>query len=121
MPADAIDIAAVAPAMELMLERPATLRCSGRLDGRTRRSLCSAVETLLSWGAATVTIDVSDLRLGDREGAGALVRVQQMVLDAGVSLRWIGLDAGRLHLMRFLDLSSSYDGAMAMRPFSAAG
>ena len=120
MPVDPVDIAAVAPAMELTLEHPALLRCAGRLDARTRRSLFAAVEELLSRGSAQVSVDVSGLRLGDREGADALVRVQQMVLDEGAFLRWVGLDAGRLHLMRFLDLSATYDSAVAMRAFPAA-
>lgn len=120
MTAEVGDIAAMGPAMELTLERPATLRCAGTLDTRTRRPLLAALEELLSWDPAHITIDVSELRLGDRVGAGALVHLQRAAQDAGVRAHWIGLDAGRLHLMRYLDLTASLEGATAMRALPRA-
>lgn len=120
MAEETADVAVMAPAMELTLERPGTLRCTGTLDVRTRRPLFAALDELLSWGPAQITIDVSELRLGDRDGAHALVHVQEMAQDAGVMVAWVGLDAGRLHLMRYLDLTASLEGAMAMRAFPVA-
>lgn len=91
------DIAAVGPALELTLdEAKGTLRCAGTLEGRTGRHVVAAVERLLRTDTRVVEIDVDDLDVTDVGGSDALAAVQRLVTDAGVTLRWRGLDADHL-------------------------
>jgi anti-anti-sigma regulatory factor len=91
------DIAAVAPVLELTLDYvPASLRCAGTLDVRTRRHVLEAIAELLAGKPSEVTIDVEDLHVTDTDGANAFAYMQRMVREAGVILQWNGLDAGHL-------------------------
>jgi hypothetical protein len=90
--ADRTDIAEIGPVLELTLG-PGSLTCAGTLDALTRRHVLEAVEIVLFEEPPMVDIDVSGLRIGDNEGANALVVIQRMVRDAGVGLHWRGLES----------------------------
>ena len=91
------DIAAVGPALELTLDYPGKkLRCTGTLDSRTLRHLVEAVGELLVGAPSSITIDVAHLTVADVDGANTFARVQRMVREAGVWLRWQGLDSDQL-------------------------
>jgi anti-anti-sigma regulatory factor len=92
------DIAALDPVLALAIEHDtASLRCAGRLDGRTGPHVQAAVEELLARGPSCLTIDVRALVVADADGADALAHVQRRARDVGVTVRWRGLDAARLH------------------------
>lgn len=91
------DIAAVAPALELTLDHPGkTLRCAGTLDGRTQRHVMEAVGELLVGPATGLTVDVACLTVADVDGANTFARIQRMAQEAGVRVRWQGLDSEQL-------------------------
>jgi anti-anti-sigma regulatory factor len=91
------DIAAVAPTLELTLDyAEVSLRCAGTLDTRTRGHVVDAVDELLAGEPASIVIDVADLYVADIDGANTLATVQRMVRDAGIRLRWQGLDSDHL-------------------------
>lgn len=92
--ADACDIAAVEPVLELTIGRT-SLECSGTLSTRTRRHVLEAAETLLA-GSLAVTVDVSDLYVADVDGANTFARLQRMAREAGAELHWVGLESGVL-------------------------
>jgi anti-anti-sigma regulatory factor len=91
------DIAAVAPTLQLTIDyADGSLRCAGTLDARTRRHIVEAVDELLAAGPAFIVIDVGELHVADVDGANALANVQRTVREAGVRLRWQGLDSDHL-------------------------
>lgn len=91
------DITAVAPALELTLQYiPASLRCTGTLDTRTRCHFVEAVEELLASAPSSVTIHIGELHVGDVDGANTLAHAQRLAREAGIRLRWRGLDSGHL-------------------------
>lgn len=92
--ADPADIAEIDPVLELTFG-PNSLTCAGTLDVSTRRHVLEAVEMVLDDVPSTLGIDVSALEVADADGAQTLVVMQRMVRDAGVRLRWRGLDEQR--------------------------
>ena len=96
---DVREVDAVAPVLELALG-PASLECAGTLRGRTRRFVLEVAEQLFAHGASAVTIDVSRLCVADVDGANTFAHLQRMARDAGVVLRWVGLEPGRLQGLR---------------------
>ncbi len=90
--ADLTDIADIDPVLELTFG-PFSLECAGTLNFSTRRHVLEAVEVILDGRPSSIGIDVSGLEVADTDGANALVVMQRMVREAGVSLRWQGLDA----------------------------
>lgn len=96
MTADVLDIAAVAPTLELTLDdpiRPASLHCVGVLDAKTSHYVLEAVEMMLRQAPATITVNVRRLRVADDEGGNTLAQIQRIVRATGVVLRWHGLGA----------------------------
>ena len=93
------DIDDVTPVLELSLG-PASLECAGTLRGRTRHYVLEAAELLFSGGAVAVTIDVAGLSVADVDGANTFAYLQRMARHAGVELRWVGLEPGRLRGLR---------------------
>lgn len=93
--ADRTDIAAMDPVLELNL-RPGSMECRGTLNARTRRPFLEGVQVVLIGKPAVVWVDISCLIVGDADGVNALRLVQSMVREAGATLSWRGLDAGRL-------------------------
>ena len=93
--ADTSDIHEIDPVLELMLS-PCSLECSGTLNVETRHHVLEAVEMVLDGKPLSLDIDVSRLLVADTDGANALVAVQRMVREAGVTLLWQGLDAEKM-------------------------
>lgn len=89
--ADQVDIAEIDPVLELTLGLR-SLTCSGTLNFSTRRHVLEATGLVLEGKPSGIGIDVSGLQVTDADGANALVVMQKMVRDAGVSLHWRGLD-----------------------------
>lgn len=91
------DVDAMAPTLQLALNYPKReLRCIGTLDSRTRRHVVEAVGELLVDVPPSITIDVARLTVADVDGANTFAHVQRMVREAGVRLRWEGLDSDHL-------------------------
>ena len=89
--ADERDIAEMDPMLELTMS-PSSLACTGILNVSTRRHVLEAVALVLDGKPESIGIDVSGLRVTDADGANALVVMQRMAREAGVELRWRGLD-----------------------------
>lgn len=104
--ADAVDIAAADPALELTLGRH-SLACRGVLNVLTRPFVLEAAEMLLARHPGFVTIDISELSVNDIDGANTFVHLQRMARDAGAELHWHGLQSDRLQ------------GILPLAPFSA--
>lgn len=91
------DVDAMTPTLELTLDyAKRKLRCTGTLDRRTRRHVVEAVGELLAVTPSSITVDVAHLAVADVDGANAFAHVQRMVREAGVRLRWQGLDSDHL-------------------------
>jgi anti-anti-sigma regulatory factor len=99
---DRRDIAEIDPVLELTLG-PNSLVCTGCLNTLTRRHVLEALEVLLDSTPQNVDINVSGLHVADADGAHALVIMQNMVGDAGASLRWRGLNAEHVLALRWGD------------------
>jgi anti-anti-sigma regulatory factor len=106
--ADVADIAAVDPALELTLGQH-SLVCRGTLDARTRRYVLDAASTLLARHPGFVTVDISELRVADVEGANTFATLKRLAREAGAELRWRGLQSERLQ------------GILPLDPLSARG
>lgn len=89
--ANRTDIAEIDPVLELTFGS-CFLECTGTLNFSTRRHMLEAVEVVLDGRPSCIDIDVSGLHVSDTDGANALAVMQRMVCQAGVSLRWQGLD-----------------------------
>jgi anti-anti-sigma regulatory factor len=96
---DVYDVDAFAPVLELTLG-PASLECAGTLRGRTRHYVLEAAELLFASSASAVTIDVAHLSVADVDGANTFAHLQRTARSAGVELRWVGLEPGRLRGLR---------------------
>ena len=90
--ADRTDIAQIDPDLELTFG-PHTLECAGTLSVRTRPHVLEAMETVVQGRPLTVDIDVSALRVADREGVTTLVDMERIAWEAGIKVRWRGLGA----------------------------
>lgn len=110
--ADARDIAAVDPPLEL----PTSLQCSGTLSGRTWPQVLKATKTLLARWPPTVTIDVSDLYVADVDGANTFARLQRMGRKEEVELRRVGLEFGLPRGPRPWGLPTRGSQGAAMQP-----
>lgn len=88
------DVDAMSPTMQLTLNySKRELRCTGVLDSTTRRHVVEAADELLMGMPLSITIDVTHLTVTEADGANVLAHVQKMARDAGVRLRWRGLDS----------------------------
>lgn len=114
------DVDAMTPALELTIDYVVpSLQCAGTLDSRTGRHVIEAVEELLAAERPSrMTIDISELRVDDVNGANVLLRVQRTVEGAGVALRWQGL--GSDHLSGILPLGCLARRSPAKRSTRAA-
>lgn len=95
--ADEPDVSGSEPAAGLTVDCDrGVLRCAGTLDSRTRRQVVDALDELLATRPAFIVVDVGELHVADVDGANTLAAVQRSAREAGVRLRWQGLDSGQL-------------------------
>jgi anti-anti-sigma regulatory factor len=85
------DVDEMEPALQLWIDRgasAASVRCAGTLDAKTGHHVLDAVVEVLDRGTSRVTLDATDLRVADLEGAHTLTRAQRTVREGGALLVW---------------------------------
>lgn len=68
-----------------------TLRIKGELDALTTPELRPTLDAVVRDGPREVTVDLSDLRLIDSSGVGALVSLFKRIRANGGSIRFVGV------------------------------
>jgi anti-sigma B factor antagonist len=80
------------------------LRVQGELDALSAPELRPALDRLLSDCREDITVDLSDLRLIDSSGVGALVGLYKRVRASGGTVRFVGVTAQPLVIFKLLRL-----------------
>ncbi len=79
-------------------------RVRGELDALSAPELRPVLDRLLEDGRRDITVDLSDLRLIDSSGVGALVGLYKRVRAAGGAVRFVGVTAQPLVVFKMLKL-----------------
>src|SRR6266511_6299386 len=80
------------------------LRISGSLDALSTPELRPMIEALVAEKPATVSVDLSDLRLIDSSGVGAIVSLYKRMRAVGSEVEVVGLRDQPLAIFRLLRL-----------------
>jgi anti-sigma B factor antagonist len=80
------------------------LRVQGELDALSAPELRPALDRLVSDCREDITVDLSDLRLIDSSGVGALVGLYKRVRASGGTVRFVGVTAQPLVIFKLLRL-----------------
>jgi anti-sigma B factor antagonist len=80
------------------------LRIRGELDALSAPELRPVLDKIVDERHADVTVDLSDLRLIDSSGVGALVSLYKRVRAQGGSVRFVGVRAQPLVIFKLLRL-----------------
>lgn len=80
------------------------LRVQGELDALTAPELRPALDRLVSDCREDITVDLSELRLIDSSGVGALVGLYKRVRANGGTVRFVGVTAQPLVIFKLLRL-----------------
>ncbi len=80
------------------------LRISGSLDALSTPELRPMIEALVAEKPATVSVDLSDLRLIDSSGVGAIVSLYKRMRAVGSKVEVVGLRDQPLAIFRLLRL-----------------
>jgi anti-sigma B factor antagonist len=80
------------------------LQVRGELDALTAPDLRPTLDSLVSNDARDVVVDLSELRLIDSSGVGALVSLYKRVRASGRSVRFTGVCEQPLAIFRLLRL-----------------
>ena len=81
-----------------------TLRVRGELDALSAPELRPLFDELLDHGRRDITVDLSELRLVDSSGVGALVSLYKRVRAQGGEVRFTGVTAQPLVIFKLLRL-----------------
>ena len=80
------------------------LRISGSLDALSTPELRPTIEALVAEKRSTVTVDLSELRIIDSSGVGAIVSLYKRMRAVGSKVEVIGLRDQPLAIFRLLRL-----------------
>ncbi len=80
------------------------LRVQGQLDAVSAPELRPALDRLVSDGCPEVVVDLSELRLIDSSGVGALVGLYKRVRAAGGKVQFVGVTSQPLVIFKLLRL-----------------
>ncbi len=80
------------------------LHISGSLDALSTPELRPAIDALVAEKRAAVTVDLSDLRLIDSSGVGAIVSLYKRMRALGAEVEVVGLKDQPLAIFRLLRL-----------------
>ena len=81
-----------------------TLRVRGELDALSAPELRPLFDELIDGGRGDITVDLSELRLVDSSGVGALVSLYKRVRAHGGEVRFTGVTAQPLVIFKLLRL-----------------
>lgn len=80
------------------------LRISGSLDALSTPELRPMIETLVAEKRAAITVDLSELRIIDSSGVGAIVSLYKRMRAVGSKVEVVGLKDQPLAIFRLLRL-----------------
>lgn len=80
------------------------LRISGSLDALSTPELRPMIETLVAEKRAEITVDLSELRIIDSSGVGAIVSLYKRMRAVGSKVEVVGLKDQPLAIFRLLRL-----------------
>jgi anti-sigma B factor antagonist len=80
------------------------LRISGSLDALSTPELRPTIDALVAEKRPTITVDLSDLRLIDSSGVGAIVSLYKRMRALGAKVEVVGLKDQPLAIFRLLRL-----------------
>jgi anti-sigma B factor antagonist len=81
-----------------------TLKVEGELDALTAAELRPTLDAVVAGSPRQVTVDLSDLRLIDSSGVGALVSLYKRVRAGGGDVRFVGAHDQPLAIFKLLRL-----------------
>jgi anti-sigma B factor antagonist len=85
------------------------LRVRGELDALSCPELRPVLDVLGQAGKRTVTVDLSELRLIDSSGVGAMVSLYKRVRANGGEVRFVGVTAQPLMIFKLLRLDRAFE------------
>ena len=85
-------------------EERTVLRISGSLDALSTPELRPAIEALVAEKRGAVTVDLSELRIIDSSGVGAIVSLYKRMRAVGAKVEVVGLRDQPLAIFRLLRL-----------------
>src|SRR5436189_6313585 len=87
----------------------AVLRVRGELDALSCPELRPVLDALVDEKKQAVTVDLSELRLIDSSGVGALVSLYKRVRANGGEVRFVGVTAQPLVIFKLLRLDRAFE------------
>ena len=87
----------------------AILRLRGELDALSCPELRPVLDGLVQDGRQRVTVDLSELRLIDSSGVGAMVSLYKRVRANGGEVRFVGVTAQPLVIFKLLRLDRAFE------------
>jgi len=87
----------------------AVLRVRGELDALSCPELRPVLDALVEEKKRAITVDLSELRLIDSSGVGALVSLYKRVRAHGGEVRFIGVTAQPLVIFKLLRLDRAFE------------
>lgn len=98
------------------------LRIRGELDALSAPELRPALDAIVEERRSDIVVDLSELRLIDSSGVGALVSLYKRIRATGGSVRFTGVTAQPLVIFKLLRLDVVFglasDGAAAVYGFA---
>ena len=85
------------------------LRVRGELDAVSCPELRAVLDTLSSLQKCLVTVDLSELRLIDSSGVGAMVSLYKRVRANGGEVKFVGVTAQPLVIFKLLRLDHAFE------------
>jgi anti-sigma B factor antagonist len=76
----------------------------GELDALSAPELRPVIDRLVNEGCQEITVDLSDLKLIDSSGVGALVGLYKRIRASGGSVQFVGVTAQPLVIFKLLRL-----------------
>jgi len=83
-------------------------RVSGELDALSSHDIRPDLEVLASRASGAVVVDLSELRVIDSSGVGALVSLYKRVRANGGAVRFVGVKAQPLVIFKLLRLDRAF-------------
>lgn len=85
------------------------LRVRGELDALSCPELRPVLDEMVEQGKLRVTVDLSELRLIDSSGVGAMVSLYKRVRALGGAVRFVGVTAQPLVIFKLLRLDQAFE------------
>lgn len=87
----------------------AVLHVRGELDALSCTELRPVLDAIVKEGSRSVTVDLSNLRLIDSSGVGAMVSLYKRIRANGGEVRFVGVTAQPLVIFKLLRLDRAFE------------